>query len=468
MSGAPSVVWLTIESTRADHTSVDGTGRDTTPNLRRIARASKGRSFSKCFSHGIWTLSSSSSILTGTYPTHHDAGMGSEAIPEGLPTVPEAFRELGYRTACLSTNFHCSSASGLDRGFDRFAWLSKDTLLDVAGPRTLLKYAANLRRHSAGLTTDAAKHSTGYVVTDVLRRWARSLAAGDDPFFLYAHYGDPHRPYYPALPYQDRYLDDVDATVAEAREAVMHHHEDCHQLIADGLPLSDKEWAAIGAMYDAEIAYTDELIGGLFDTLRSRVDDLVFVVTADHGELFGEGGMLAHKVVVDDAVSHVPLVVYGHDELVDHDGEMVQHADVGRTILRSLGHDFPSGQGLDLRRESRDWSVIQRGADRSERNLEEFQSLNPEFDVDRYHRGTLTAARTDDHKYLRSPERSELFELPDERTDVSARYPNLAASMDERLDDWMAEFGRPFSAERREGSYSEAMRDQLADLGYLE
>jgi len=471
MTTSPTVVWVTMESTRADHTSLYGADRDTTPNLRRIARADRGRAFEACHTHGIWTLPSSASILTGTYPSRHGAGMGSEAIPADLPTVPEAFREEGYRTAGLSTNFNCSEAVGLDRGFDRFGWLSRDTLLDVAGPVTVGKYLLNLRRHSAGLTTDTRRHSTSYLVTDVLERWTGDLAGDEEPFFLYAHYGDPHRPYCPPLPWQDRFLDGLDVTPAEAQETALDHHENHHQRIADGCPFSDRELAAVRAMYDAEIAYTDALVGRLFDHVREAVDDLVFVVTADHGELFGEQGMLAHKVVVDDAVTHVPLVVYGLDELLEYDGETVQHADVFQTVLASIGHEFESGQGKDLATDTREHCLTQRGGERTERNLERCRSLNAAFEDDRYHRGPLSALRTPEYKYLRSPDRSELFALPDETTDVTDDHPSVARDLDDRLTDVLDDIGHPEDrpqASRPDGAYSDAMREQLADLGYLE
>ena len=119
-SQRPNVIWLTIESTRTDHTTVGGAATDTTPNLARIADADRGRVVPGCVAHGVWTLPSSASILTGTYPTHHGAGITGEAIPEQLPTVAERLREAGYHTRCLSPNSHLSSATGLDRGFDEF------------------------------------------------------------------------------------------------------------------------------------------------------------------------------------------------------------------------------------------------------------------------------------------------------------------------------------------------------------
>lgn len=462
----PNIVWLTIESTRADHTSLHGYGRDTTPNLRRIVDDPAGRSFSKCFSHGVWTLPSSASILTGTYPSRHDAGMRSEAIPAQLRTVPELFSEQGYRTAGLSTNFHTSAATDLDRGFDRFGWLSRDTILDVAGVRTLAKYLAKIRSHSAGLTTDTSKHSTGYVVTDVLKRWVREFS-DEQPFFLYAHYGDPHHEYYPPLPYHDQFLEDTDVTVQRAREAVATHHENLNELIASGCKLDDAEWAGIEAMYDAEIAYTDALIGHLFDYVRERFPDTVFVITADHGELFGEQGMLAHKIVVDDAVTHVPLVIHGMPALTEHPGELVQHVDIVRTLLASVGHSSRQLQGIDLREETRSFAVVQRGEKRYRKNIEMFRELDPSFDADRYHDGTLHAIRTDSHKLLLSDEREELFQLPDEETDVSDDRPDVAARLRTRLHEWLETDGQPVAEGHRERNDSDAVKRQMRDLGYL-
>ncbi|WP_121823385.1 sulfatase [Halostella salina] len=470
MADRPNIIWLTIESTRADHTSLHGYERDTTPELRRIASGPDGRAFGECFAHGVWTLASSASILSGTYPSRHDTGMESDAFPEELDTAPERLRDAGYHTACLSPNSHLSSATDLDRGFEQFEWLSKSSLYDVAGPRTLAKYAANLWRHSAGLTTDTAKHSTGYVITDVVKRWLRSFAGDDEPFFLYAHYGDPHHAYYPPLPYHDAFTDDIEFSSGEAAELALDHHDDLNELIARGCPFSDDEWEALLAMYDAEIAYTDRLIGHVFDyaTDRLDLDDTVFVITADHGELFGEGGMLAHKVVVDDAVTHVPAVVHGMDALTDHDGELLQHADLMETILREVGADTDGMQGIDMRSETRDHAVLQRGWKRAKKNVETFREFDPEFDADRYHTGQLHALRTARFKYQRGDDGGELLRLPDEERDVTAEHPEVAAEMEATLSEWLETVGQPVSDEQREGSFSDEMRDQLADLGYIE
>lgn len=469
MVSPPNIVWITMESTRADHTTPGGYSRDTTPNLQRIADRPRGRAFDECFSHGVWTLSSSASILTGTWPSHHGAGMDADSIPSGLPTVPELLGDAGYHTACLSPNSHVSSATDLDRGFDRFSWISKSSLLSDVGLPTLLRFAANVRRHGGGFTLDTRKHGAGFLVNDLAKRWLRSFEGSREPFFLYAHYGNPHHPYYPPRRYRQEYADG-DLSASEAGETSLRHHDRLHELIADGCPFSEDEWEALTGLYDGEIAHADALIGDLFDHLQALdLDDTVVVVTADHGELFGERDLLAHMLVTHDAVSHVPLVVHGFDPLVDHDGEMVQHADVMRTLLEAAGAETSSLQGLDLRQDSREHSVVQRGARRCRRNLDEFCAANEDFDRERFAEGTLHAVRTSDYKYERSPDGEKLYSLPDERTDVSAAEPDVTDRLRGRLDEFLDDEGEPFAPGREAGDaeFTDAMKEQLADLGYL-
>jgi|AntDeeMetagen134_2_1112570.scaffolds.fasta_scaffold02878_1 uncharacterized sulfatase len=464
----PNIVWITLESTRMDHTSLDGYSRDTTPNLARIAGMGDGRAFDNCHTHGIWTLASSASILTGTLPTHHGAGMENDAIPEDLDTIPERLTEQGYHTACLSPNSHLSSATDLDRGFEEFTWLSADTLLEAAGTRILTKYLLNCRRHGPGLTTDTRRHGTGFLMNEIAKRRLDDYAGNDEPFFLYAHYGDPHHPYHPPQRYLDRYAGDFEMDADRARELGLYHHDNLHQLIADGCPFSDDEWDALRALYDAEIAHTDDLVGNLFDYAnRLDLDDTVFVITADHGELFGEHGMLAHLVVTDDAVSNVPLVVHGADAIAKHDSETVQHADVMRTLLESAGARTDGLHGIDLGEETREHSLTQRGAKRTRKNLDRFAELNPDFDASPYHTATLSALRTREFKYQRSDDRAELFALPNETTDVADDHPDIEARLDETLDAVLETDGQPAYTGSREGEFSDAMKEQLSDLGYL-
>jgi len=303
-------------------------------------------------------------------------------------------------------------------------------------------------------------------MNEIAKRRVRNAAGDDEPFFLYAHYGDPHHPYHPPRRYFEPYADDFEMSIEEAYELGQYHHANFHQLIADGCPFSEDAWDALHALYDAEIAHTDDLVGDLFETV-TELDNTVFVVTADHGELLGERGMLAHLVVTDDAVTHVPMVVHGFDELTDYDSETVQHGDVMRTLLETTGAQTDGLQGLDLREEIRERTLTQRGAKRTLKNLERFEELNPEFDRTPYHTATLSTLRTPEFKFERSDDRTDLFSLPDEDHDVSGEYADMREDLEDELDGILATDGQPAYSGGRDGEFTDAMRDQLADLGYL-
>lgn len=468
MTERPNIVWITLESTRADHTTMGGYDKNTTPNLQRIADSAEGRYFSEAFSHGIWTLASSASILTGTYPSHHGAGMTGEAIPDELPTVAERLQQSGYDTACISPNSHLSSATGLDRGFDEFVWLSKSTLREAVGLKTILSYIRNIRTHGGGLTLDTRKHGTDYMLNKLALRWLRERQTKSDPLFLYLHYGGPHHPYFPPDRFLEPFAAERGMSLQEIKDIGLDHHENLYEHMAANSPFSEEAWEALRALYDGEIAHADELVGELFDAVQSLdIGDTVFVITADHGELFGESGLLAHQIVTNDAVSHVPLVTHGLSPALAHDGELVQHADVMTTLLGMTGAPTAGTQGVDLRTDRRDFAIVQRGADRCRQNVSKLIELNPDFDASRFPDSTLTALRTTEYKYQHSDDGTELFRLPDETTDITSEYPDVAADLDTKLHEWFETEGVPVTEQRQEGRFTDEMRAQLADLGYL-
>lgn len=458
----PNIVWLTLDSVRQDHTSMAGYRRDTTPELQRIAETDRGLAGSNCFAHSTSTLPSSASILTGTCPSHHTVGIQGDSVPPELATIPELFSDAGYYTACLSRNGHVSSGSELDRGFQRFEWVASSTLHRTVSPVVLAKYFGNLRRHSAGFTTDTAKHATPYLMNETAKRWLRSFEGEHEPFFLYLHYNEPHRPYYPPLPYLDTYTDEIEASTEEAADISMEIHRTLYERVAKG-DLTDQELEALVAMYDAEITYTDERVGELFEFVLSLdLDETVFIVTADHGELFGEYGLLAHKLVLDDALINVPLVVHGADLSVPEDA-LVQHIDVLETLLSRAGGDTEQFQGVNLDEEVREHAVAQRPP----ADFEAFLEHNPDFDTSQYHAPLLTALRTREFKYQRSDEGAELFALPDETTDVAADQPEVAEQFDNTLTEFLETEGQPVGG-GAEGAFTDAMRRQLRDLGYVD
>ncbi|MUV88785.1 sulfatase-like hydrolase/transferase [Halapricum sp. CBA1109] len=441
MDERPHVVWITLDSVRADHTTMDGYGRDTTPNVAALADRADGQYLPNCFAHGKYTLTSTASMLTGTYPTSNGLGYDHRTLPEDIPSVPERFGALGYRTGGFSSNRYVSPETGLDRGFDEFTWIHPSTMLRSVPWRALAGFLVNLRRHSAGVTFDKYRHATAYLLNGSAKRWLRD---GDDPVFLYAHYNEPHRPYYPPLSYRDRYTGDLSMSAADAGEFSMHVHENVERFIATGHTLGEDELDALRAMYDAEIRYTDECVRRLLAAVEGMDDrEVVVVVTADHGELFGEYGLLGHKFVLKDELTRVPMVTSGLDDVADD--RLVQHADVMETILDRVGGDTTGFEGRPLSAPPREFVVSQD----HETDLEPYHRHNPDFDIAPFHLGDVSALRTADYRLHDSDGRTELFELPDQTTDRSGDDPDLTDRLAATLRAWLDDHDRDRPVARR-------------------
>lgn len=459
----PNIVWASIESTRFDHTSLSDYHRDTTPELERIADAPDGTSFTNCFAHGIWSRSSLGSILTCTPASRHGAGFTRQTVPESIPTVAERFADAGYTTCCISANPHLSNATNLDEGFDISKYLNKSTVLEEAGLRVLCQYFAKMYWHSGGLTTDTKKHNVDFIVNQVAKRAVKQLEKAGGPYFLFIHYVDPHHPYYPPPAFRDVFLPEVEMGTREILDLVADMSKNHHAHIANGCPFSEDEWEAIHAAYDTELFYTDRLIGELFDFIEPGGNN-VFVATSDHGELFGEGGLLTHKIVTNDAVANVPLVIHGLSDVVPSEESLIQHNDVMITLLGLANADTSGCFGYDLRSEEREYAFIQRGAERMDNNIEIFKEINGDFDEEKYLSGDVTA--------LRSPQyRFEMAGREDRLVDVETCEPvddeSLKRTFRDEVTRWLDGAGKAAATEPDDVRFDEGMKEHLRDLGYI-
>jgi uncharacterized sulfatase len=241
-------------------------------------------------------------------------------------------------------------------------------------------------------------------------------------------------------------------------ELVLDVYANMQEYIANGCEFTDDEWAAIKAMYDAEIYYTDKCIGRLFDYAQKELSgETVFLVTADHGDLFGEYGLLGHKLVLHDGLIHVPMITHG----LQLNRELVQHVDFMKTMVNAAGANSEGIQGYDLRTEDRQFTVSQTG----EPDFDEFREFNPKFDTKRFHQSPYSAVRTSQYKLCTSDDRSEFFELPEETIDRSDTYLDEKHKLATQFEEWSVTHIDPQVGEQVE--YSDSMKRRLEDLGYL-
>ena len=275
----PNVLFIVVDTLRADHLGAYGYHRDTSPRIDELL-AGRGVVLEQAWAQAPWTLPSAVSYFTGRYPgeilSGHD--LRTEfAIPAAVPSLAERFRRLGYRTAGFYANPTLHAGNGFARGFESF----------YTPPPT----PASLALH-------------GDTVTERALPWLRSH--GGEPFFLYLHYLDPHDPYTAPVveatgrtPFDPGYGGAVDGTWP-------------HALFSGDreLPDPERDLEHLVALYDSEVAYVDGEIGRLLDALPEAVlADTLVVLTSDHGEELLDHGWWKHGITVYEEQLRVPLIL---------------------------------------------------------------------------------------------------------------------------------------------------------------
>jgi uncharacterized sulfatase len=241
----------------------------------------------------------------------------------------------------------------------------------------------------------------------------------------------------------------------------MDVHHNLVQIVANGCELEADEMAALKAMYDGEIAYTDERVGDLYETIQRERGETIIVITADHGELFGEDEMLAHKYSMHNAVLNVPMVIQGLSGLSEEG--IIQHSDVMRTLLEVAGAETETIQGVDLRTESRKYAISQSPPG----SIEPLLEYNSEFDRSKFPTDAYSVMQDGEFKYIARPDEPRLYQLPDELSDLHDEYPERTKQMEKELCEWLATDGNRVGT-GEDIDIDEQMRSRLADLGYLD
>jgi arylsulfatase A-like enzyme len=284
----PNVLVVVIDTMRADRLPFNGCKQDTAPFLTEVA--AQGAVFENAFSTCSFTAPSTASLFTGLYPFQHAVEAGGRKgtdgnfvvnrIPDQLETLPEMMRALGYRTFGVVDNPTVGRYAGFDRGFDEYG-------------------------HFPFKGAPAVNAKLG--------EWIDRIRAPEGaPWFVYLHYMDPHEPYTlqrdSTVP-----LSRADLPMqpfAEMSKANRQRLLAALKWDGRGDPerfAADKLFANFRA-YNSQVRFLDGHIREAFDMLG--VDrDTVVVITADHGEEFGDHGDISHKFRLYPELVRVPLVV---------------------------------------------------------------------------------------------------------------------------------------------------------------
>lgn len=312
LTDGPSVLLVTLDTTRADHLGCYGYSKRISPNLDRFADSAV--LFTKAISQAAVTPVSHASILTGLNPCTHGLrvmhGLTENRLPASCVTLSEVLQSVGYQTAAFVSAFPVSKRFGLHQGFETFqADFMQELPREAITPEGIVNTGMN-QRH-AGDTTDLALD------------W---LTTAGEPFLLWLHYFDPHdSDLMPPQEFLGRFPPGPRGTVRETLRYI----------------------------YDLEIQYMDQQLGRVLDELErtGRLEKMVVVIVADHGEGLGDHDWWTHGILYTEQV-RVPLMIRAPSsdpgQKVDY---LVRCIDIMPTVLELVGlsrDNWPLMEGSSL------------------------------------------------------------------------------------------------------------------------
>ncbi len=303
-----NVVLLVLDTVRADALEPYGAPSGASPALASLAASGSARS--DVFSTACWTLPSHASLFSGRLPRALGLGQAPGGSPAGVRPVleaqrerllPEVLRRAGWDTRAVSANVWVSETAGFATGFDVFEEVEtgrRQTELEREDLRGRLAWARDGLRADADDGAGAAEA--------VLERWLGEPA--DKPFFWFVNLVEAHSPYLPPKPYDDLGPLERIRAADEARR-YLNLSAIWRACLTGEIPPQDA-LERMRHLYARSVRLADDWVGRFLTRLADAglLDDTLVLVTSDHGENFGEDGLMAHAFSLDDRLTNVPFV----------------------------------------------------------------------------------------------------------------------------------------------------------------
>lgn len=374
------ILYLDLDSTRPDHLGCYGYHRNTSPNIDAIAKESV--LFTNYYTSDAPCFPSRTALTTGRFGIHNGVvGHGGTAADVRHEGIDRQFKD-----RCATDNL---AAVLKNNGF-------RTSLISPFGERhsAWTFYAGYHEIHNTGKSGIESAEE----VTPTVLRWI-DQNAHDDNWFLYVNYWDPHTPYRVPLDYENPFEDDplpewLTDEVFErhqqsvgphgARDMWMYSNRNIWKNVEypryPGELLNREQLKQAIDGYDMGVRYMDEHIGHVIDALRAKgvMDDLVVIISADHGENLGELGIYGEHGTADQYTCRIPMIIRwpgARQGAVDHG--LHYHLDLNPTLTEMLGVKAPpSWDGRSyapvLREEadcSRDYLVVSQCAHVCQRSV---------------------------------------------------------------------------------------------------
>ena len=424
-----AILLVTLDTTRADHLGIYGYDKATSPALDRIA--AEGVRAAYAVSPMPTTDPAHLSIFTGLHPRSHGVIKNGLELQDGSANMAAWANSRGYRVAAFVSRAHVTPRALNLAGFD-----------DESGP------AGEQGARDGRLTLEDA--------LDWLDRYGR------EPFFLWVHFFDPHKPYRPTRELSDKWVPSELQLVDPKR--------------SQGSDIYTQDQVqANSARYDAEINYMDGLVGELVTHvrgLRVQQQQPLIIVAGDHGEAMAElqaryGHAFNHGKYLYPGITHVPLFFVWPGRVPP--GRViegpVQLTDIAATVFDLVGDAGFETQGeslvplFDSQAPSKRLAFTQRRL-LSEDRIEKLKLRGTRQYAVQDHRYMLIVSQPEGHK--------ELLDLQGNRAslnDVSAQRPEVRDRLEQALNEWLA---RVPAAERESSEIPEEKVEALRALGYIQ
>jgi len=400
-----NILFITLDTTRADHLGCYGYDRAETPNIDRLAET--GILFKNATCQVPFTLPSHSSMFTGTYPFYHGVrDNGGFYLEQERTTLAEVLKVHGMATSAFVGAFVVDSRWGLDQGIDYYY-----DNFDFA------KYKR--------ISLDSVQREGGEVIEAFFEWFEENY---QKKFFSWIHFYDPHTPYDPPEPYKTRF--------------------------------SKWNWG----LYDGEIAYVDELIGKVLDKLIEKdvLKKTLIVIVGDHGESLGQHKENAHGFFIYDAAISVPLIIHlpSRNLRAKKVNTRVETIDIMPTLLQILGLPLPS--------EVQGKSLLPLILDKHS-NQERFAYSETYYPRYHFGWSELKSLQNSRYKYIQAPrpELYDIVNDPNELTNIYRQEIKIGKQFEEKLNSLLEKMSAEGIEEKGPQKLDEEAMEKLMALGYV-
>ena len=424
------------------------------PNLRTFARDSLV--FENCIANSSWTTPSHASLFAGLAPHEHgthgmlDSGPWFDGFPPTRPlgdeftTLAEVFRNNGYRTAAVISNFQALQPGyKLNQGFEIYDYYKSIGWTSEGLPfKPLLHFICFVTNFKNAYALPYRKAED---INDSVYFLLQRLTA--EPFFLFVNYMDAHDPYLPSRPFNGFFLTSLFPHISSLAKQVGRFF---HSVSRESMCCLRK------ALYEGEIAYLDYHLGALFKSLKQMgiYNDALIIVTSDHGEMFCEHGQIAHKVPLHEEVARIPLYIkFPHKQETGTRKQFITLSDLYPTILSACG--LPVPEEISAKPFGKTALPV----------VAEFYN----YDI-----GAHRALYEGKHKLMKYEKgrETELYDLgtdPLEINNIAKTFTDLTVSMENMLTKWIKNHPPRYQvADRQKIEVPPSVKEDLKALGYMQ